>query len=435
MKDLDFDELDRAVNSLMTNVPKSPSQGVDNKEKLLDLTPTLGENDKPSFSTIEEAAARAADASRTVVSSASVTSGAAVSPVRATSTTVQPLVRPRSASVIASSAPASRRPGRFMDVVRSSADGKKPDLSQHISRQGVTIDPVSTAPTMADVVPSKQPEPQEGDSAGLDVSDSAQTSPMLMATPVVNEPVREDDRPMPTSDWPDPLDMATKTDTSKDEKVVDSSSELDESEKQNQQSSDATDGTEPLSSPFLSGAKVEKRPLGGSPVPDLPVADPMTSDSSTTNDISKSVDDPNKQLPADPADIEPQLPEEFQGDLMAVEADTTHDVIKQKHESMLKKVMSGRDEKASAQAPRHDAPVTVSEPTAPTGPTSIPQQYREEPSTGDQDNGAIYDTDTYHQPLEHPAKKKSGWLWVIWIIVILLLGVGGGAAIYFLKLV
>ena len=81
------------------------------------------------------------------------------------------------------------------------------------------------------------------------------------------------------------------------------------------------------------------------------------------------------------------------------------------------------------------APAAQEEPSVSTGPTSIPQQYREEPSTGDKDNGAIYDTDTYHQPIAHPAKKKSGWMWVVWIVAILLLGAGGGAALYFLGLV
>jgi hypothetical protein len=76
-------------------------------------------------------------------------------------------------------------------------------------------------------------------------------------------------------------------------------------------------------------------------------------------------------------------------------------------------------------------PTSTVEPVVPKGPISIPQQYKEEPSTGDAKNGAIYDTDTYHhQPLAHPKKKKSGWMWVIWIILILIIGAAAGAALY-----
>ena len=149
---------------------------------------------------------------------------------------------------------------------------------------------------------------------------------------------------------------------------------------------------------------------------------------STQEKEPKTVDDPNDQLPADPTEIEPTLPEELQGDLMAVEADTTHEQVKQTHEAAAEQKPL---EKSTTPVPATGTP-SVSESAAPSGPTSIPQQYHEEASTGDQGNGAIYDTDSYHQPLAHPAKKKSGWMWIIWIVLILLLGAGGGAALYFL---
>lgn len=67
-------------------------------------------------------------------------------------------------------------------------------------------------------------------------------------------------------------------------------------------------------------------------------------------------------------------------------------------------------------------------------PTSISQQYQEKPNTGDQHSGAIYDTDSYHKAVVQPAKKGSGWLWVLWVVLLLAIGAGVGAAIYFFVL-
>ncbi|HEU4716137.1 MAG TPA: hypothetical protein VFS14_04915, partial [Candidatus Saccharimonadales bacterium] len=200
----------------------------------------------------------------------------------------------------------------------------------------------------------------------------------------------------------------------------------------------------PLTSPFLPDAKVEKRPLGGlaSEESDAPASDDDISRAPMADDTKKSVDDPNKQLPADPTEVEPVLPEELSGDLMAVEADTTHAELKRAHDESAQQSMpaAAKESPVAAQGfetkePSTSPAASAEEKPVPAGPTSIPQQYKEEPSTGDQDNGSIYDTDTYHQPLSHPAPKKSGWMWVVWIVLILLVGAGGGALLYILKLV
>jgi hypothetical protein len=137
--------------------------------------------------------------------------------------------------------------------------------------------------------------------------------------------------------------------------------------------------------------------------------------------------------------VTPELPEELKGDLMAIEADTTT----HKNASVSEKPVLKEEKKSEPVAtshaearPVHPSPIAHDDEKLLTaGPTSIPQQYREEPNTGDKDNGGIYDTDSYHQPLAHPAKKKSGWLWVLWIVIILIIGAGGGAALYFFGIV
>ena len=75
-------------------------------------------------------------------------------------------------------------------------------------------------------------------------------------------------------------------------------------------------------------------------------------------------------------------------------------------------------------------PVIVAQPVQePTGPTSITQQYKEQPSSNQQ-SGAIFDTESYHQPVIKPAHKKSSWLIIVWILLLVLLGAAAGWAVY-----
>jgi hypothetical protein len=68
-----------------------------------------------------------------------------------------------------------------------------------------------------------------------------------------------------------------------------------------------------------------------------------------------------------------------------------------------------------------------------TGPTSITKQYTEQPSTGDKPTGTVFDIEAYKKP-QTSKKKKSGWLIVLWIFLLLVVGAGIGAAMYFFVL-
>lgn len=446
MKDLDFDELDRAVNSLMSNVPKSEPQTDGTPEKTLDIPTTANSGDKLSFDKVTEAAKKAADTPLQEVTPEKPADMPISSPApRASaeashaSATVQP----------ANSTPAGRRGGRFMDVVHPSADMKKPDAPKPVSRQGVTLEPLnSSAQKITDVVRQKK-----------DAQDTSDAMPKPVATPTMDaseekpEAVPEKETPVlsaaeekpsannaaATSDWPDPLDMMTPVAS---EKKEDEAAEPAPTSEVPQPETEPDTMPAPLTSPFLPDAKVEKRPLGGA-VPEeneSPSGEDDISRAPMADDTEKSVDDPNKQLPADPTEVEPILPEELSGDLMAVEADTTHAELKRVHDEGAQQSAPAAAQEAPAEmqsleTKEPDTSPAKEEKPAPAGPTSIPQQYKEEPNTGDQDNGSIYDTDTYHQPLSHPAQKKSGWMWVVWIVLILLVGAGGGALLYILKLV
>lgn len=154
---------------------------------------------------------------------------------------------------------------------------------------------------------------------------------------------------------------------------------------------DVLSSPEPLESPFIADAKVEKRPLGG----EAPTAPEF-----------------------DPAELL-EAPDELR-----IEAHSMPDPID----------FAARTEAPAAVVepvaePVYETPLAP-EPTQPQQPISIAQQYQERnPET--LETGAIFDTETYHQPLVHTPKKRVGFWTPFWIILLILLGGGAGAALYF----
>jgi len=230
----------------------------------------------------------------------------------------------------------------------------------------------------------------------------------------------------PANEWPDPLEMAG----FKDDEPASASAPPEKPVAETESEPQAKSPEEPLASPFLPDAKVEKRPLGSQ----APVAEEAASEAAKTNnspqeETPKTDDAPQADTQL-PAAADAKLPAELQSDLMAVEADTHNGMPKTEEVQPMAPVAEEKPVPAPSQSAA-PAPASVPAP----GAASIPQQYREEPSSGEKEHSAIYDTDAYHQPLAHPAKKKSGWLWVVWIVLILLVGAGIGAALYYLGVV
>lgn len=360
MKDIDFDELDRAVSSLMNDVPKTePVKNDDTKTLTLnsDVDSQVGSAQKPADAASDTAAAPADE-------------------------TITP---PRSKSVSSPSpvAPAARR-GRFMDMVRQPAgETRTPMPASAVSRHGATLQPIGSP---------------------------RQTVVGNPIRPAVSAP-KNQDAPTP-SEVPAPVTVsqpAPEAAVAAETEVIESTMSVEASS--TQPSSDQT----PLSSPFLADAKVEKRPLGRP----LDVTDmsniPQNEDSSfdiepSTTPVGKEgysrSSDPDAQLPEQP------LPAELDSKLLNIET-------------------SPADLPTESRAASSPVP-----PAKPLSATSIPQQYKIQPKAADANStGTIYDTASYHQPLAHPAKKKPGWLWVVAIIVILLLGAAGGAVAYYMGLV
>ncbi len=379
MKDLDFDELDQAVNSLMTGIPKTPAPQDDKAaEKTLTIMPTLSENERPSFATLEQTASQAG----TEIEKAEV------------STTAPSLMNPLAAR---------RSSGRFMDVVHPSSD-MKINNRPVTSREGIQLNPIAPRPVVVEPQPSREPEV---------FAAAADQTPEVVEQPLESNP------------WPDPIDMMTPTpvlDAVEHATAVEEASVPEVSVP-----SVAVNAEEPapLQTPFLTDTKVEKRPLGAFAVEQQVVTENMPEAEVASDDIVAETQPPVDLLSSDATpnqEVAAELPDELQHDLIKIESDSE---VTQS-EPVAEKTVS---------APSFTEPVVTPVPTVATGPASIQPQYKEEPSSTKEEHAGIYDTDSYHKPLAHPAKKKSGWLWVLWIVLLLALGAGGAAALYYFKII
>lgn len=146
-----------------------------------------------------------------------------------------------------------------------------------------------------------------------------------------------------------------------------------------------------LESPFLPGAQIEKRPLGA-------FSDPEPSPEGEVPEVRE----------------EPAMP---QPELIDTEAMIEPEVVPQTAEP-------------TAEPPVVNTPVE----DVPVGPTSITQQYTEQPTSAPESSGSIFDTEAYHQPVLKPVKKHSGLLVAVWIVGLIVVGGGVGATVYYIVL-
>lgn len=379
MKDLDFDELDRAVSSLLGATGS----------KVESATPETTGLQGNSFEQTTPQDAPASEPRRNPSPAA----------------TSRPLATKRST-------------GRFMDVVHPSSDMKTAGSAAPVSRTGMTITPPTASPEQSAEGTQDVPQAPLPEVKPVDTPAEVETS------------VTQDEHA-----FPDPLDFHGFTGEDETPASAEPGAPAEESGVSVSEEPTTPDAERPaLDSPFLTGAKIEKRPLGAfsvetntdtqaepAPVEELEAPQESSEDTQTpidtdtnelvsTEEADKSVEDDPQTTPQAEA-----LPEELHEDLLSIES----------------------DENAVA----HDAPAEpvspVSQPTSaqPLAAGSIVQQYKaaaaEAPA---KDPTPIYDTDTYHQPLKHPVKKKSGWLSALLILLLVLLGAGGGAALYYFVL-
>ena len=388
MKELDFDELDKAVNSLMAKTDITPGDQsvpvVSNPAPVSQPSVTLRPLSTPSVSVPVS--------SSIAITSLSSTPKPPLPVSMPTRTVVKPPVqsftpsgeRPTSRPTVP-----AKRSGRFMDLVPSSSELKSP-MKSPSPRQGTTLSPINEnvvadepAPStpLEPVVPTapqvSTPSPRREFSQSIPPSVSPLAASMSMSARTKHD------------DMPDPLDIHEQNEasTQNDRPFVQESKPLTssfETASEPIETPRQTTQSEPAVSPFLSDAKVDKRPLGS--------ANPTPSSQALSNTLQ------SPQLP---------LPAELNTDLLAVESDHSE----------------------STQT-RSSSPIRTQQNAELAPPISIAQQYKQQPRTGDQSHAPVYDTAAH--PVAHPEKKKSNMLLIIVIASIIIIGGGGVAALFYL---
>lgn len=329
-----------------------------------------------------------------------------------------------------------RQTGRFMDVVRphpGKFSAVRPMPSKRVPREGV------------DLQPNPQPEALNRDDQSI-----AETAPDI--SPVIETKVDE-----ATSDAV--LQQEAEIEAQLDDLVDDLAEETD---------------TTPMQSPFLNNVEVEKRPLGAT-LSDEPVSTDslVSSDTQETVDLSdlsttseldadtneqfssaeESTDDSNQQTTdITTSDGDGELADTGESTALEIgELDQTDAWA-----SETKQDISGQpvtvtlpefsDEVMALERTTPIADLTTdgvklesepvqSKPVGLVNPGDIPRQYTPEVTDQPEPVG-VFDavaTDT-PQPVKHPEKKKSGWMVVVWIFLLIILGVIGGVLAWFFLL-
>lgn len=351
MSDIDFDELDQAVNSLMGKAPIPKEKEDVAVPDTLSINPTLQPEEAPKYADLEKVAQKIGDetlgATQPTVSSPDV--------LKESDRVVQlepklPENAPLPVMPVQQVAAVAKQPstGRFMDVVHPSSDMRAPAAT--VSNQ---------APQLIGPVP---PRPA-GSAAPAPVSTTVAPPP---TAPVPNS------APVPAAAS---APVATATPPSSPAPVL-------------QQASPA----ELVASPFLTDAKVEKRPLGGEPptgIPSSAVAEatPAAGESGPIDDFIEPLKDDQQQT---------INPEDFGTETLTAESQIqTIEAAYDKGTSnqVLRSVESGDTEKMMSDV----------------------SQLVEKPAR--------------HLPL---AKSKSGWGVVVIILVVIVLSVAAAGAAYLL---
>lgn len=327
--DIDFDELDRAVNSLMGGAAAT-SEDETPKAKTLTISTTLKPGEGPSYTKLDEVAKKigsetlTTDDDPTQVKDLGEISHSETQPILVNGST--PPESPKSDPLPTGQIPGAARPtsGRFMDVVHPSSDMKSPTPS---TSQSTSV---------------KQSEPAVVVSA-----------PKPVSAPAVE-----------------------------------------------------------VTSPFITDAKVEKRPLGD------PFADPAPQGKGTTQSVAEKNDAPEEIVAINSEALaREESSKDTQAILDATKIETSTDAI---------------DQQLQAIESIHAEPVAASSDASLRAVESVDTALQPVTAQNDQPQGAIYDVKEYHQPLNHPAKQKSGWGVVIIIVVIIVLAAAAGAGAFFL---
>ena len=424
MTDIDFDELDRAVNSLMSKQQEKNSVDAEVKHDV--ETPSVEEKKTIETSTVGSSFAPPVTPFAPALDAPSPSSTTSASSVESKAEQQSPqdslVEKPEIISAPAATvAPSStldqtpdstpkenktspviaRRPtGRFMDVVRpSSVNNIQKSASSAPSRTGVSIQPSADLVDVVNMTGSTSPVEEEL-SAVDNQLDSLDDAPDLKDIQNESALAAIEDAPV--------------EELSLTDKIAQSLSESNDSV--------ASPIAEPLESPFIANVEVEKRPLGAV-------------DQSSIESESGVEED---ELESGSVGLEDmKLSHQYNSDLSNYTMDK--EALSETPDSMMDlspEIIA--IEEAGIPGVSEMNETADSEPnTQPSLPNSqsdeMPQQYSSENEMVDSEPAPMFAAvSTEVKPPRSEEKKKTGLLTLLLIILFLVVGVAGGAVSYFL---
>ena len=395
MTDIDFDELDRAVNSLMQQHKESNPESEDQSSQQV-TGQLLG-----SVNAVENNSPAPSPKPNLTMQN---NSSSATPPASNTQTPVQ-------------SVPAIKRSsGRFMDVVHPSSDM----INNHppkfrTSRTGVSVNPTNSANLNTETTVAQQdyrppvPEQPETNSVEnntpaelpnqIDNSDTTNQSPAPLESPFVEGAVVEK-RPLGAVNDPE--------ENSDDKEILVKQTaiqplhdiEIDQPEPQ----AEAETTTEDTATPAEDSNDKGLAPELSSDLMALESTDPSeTIDQTEDAPIEETLD----------------LPTENSADYSYQSSDTSSFRINTEIDSQMTETVKS----APAKSPNPITP-TIGD---------IPQQYTADPDS-EPEPVPMFEAASQSPELSHKEKKKSGWLTVLLILLFLIIGAAGGAAAWYFLL-
>ena len=258
MKDIDFDELDQAVSSVL----KTP----DEQAAVPETAPS------EAVSAPEESTTEPQEVNTEVAS------------------------EPEAEPTISAKTPlAIKRRGQFMDVVHPSSDMTgKPSDTPKASTPKVTIRPIST---------SVEPEAPTDTKTDVLNEEAEKPAPMETTVPEVTAaPVETVEPPAADRAWPDPLDVMETQEETQDAADAPKEAMLEDTAVEAPVSSEA-DPEATGTTPFLSDTNVDKRPLDAFSAEEVPATDPAA--------LANSSEPLPPELQPDVVAVESSAPEEM----------------------------------------------------------------------------------------------------------------------------
>lgn len=428
MRDIDYDELDKAMDQLIN------TNSTDELASAGDSKPTQIKQPEPVVSPVSEHNLETAPAKP------------------------QPQISSRPIPSLA-----SRRGGKFMDVVSH----------QSTVRPVSAVRPVAHAkPTQAKPsVPPRDINKPNGPLISSFVSRAPKNKPVVKTTTAIQPPEPEEslEPPKPelslsTSDnvrdnthvdhnatvVPTPFPAATQKPDDDDLDIDRITEDLNKSLGFDSKDAPVEKEKEPVESPFLPDTKVEKRPLGAFSAPTIaPVVAPVSddkADEAKTTEVQPRFD--SKTESEDVAKLtKSPLPAELGSDLLSIESDSVaHDNDDKNDEpkTATEKPVELSSQSNSSDGSNDTPHNSLSQPESATPPSSVPiapviadANSQHKNSAKKDQSAAIYDNaNTVNKALLQKSPKQKGGVLkvVLWIFILVVLGVGAGAAVYFLLL-